>query len=311
MKNILIIGGSYFAGRVLVEELAKEPRFSVHVFNRGRQPLRIAGVTEFTGDREHTEQIRGSIPDYEWEAVIDFCAYTPSHIETMLDNLPGKVKQYIFISTTTVYQKSWSLPIAEEVAKLTGSQPELGAHGDYGYNKVLAENVLIRKCEWSGIPYTILRPAIIYGFYNYAPRESYFFDLLRNHYPIIIPANDLTLFSFIWVVDMARMIMRCIGDEQTYNDAFNLSADELVSYTRLVELLGEITGKSIEPVRLSAAEIDRQGVPLPFPLDQHLIYSGAKIKRLFNFEYTPFKKGLREAFKYFLMTKKQQDSPAA
>ena len=310
MKNILVIGGSYFAGRVCVEELAKRSDLAIHVFNRGRQPLRMAGITELRGDREQAEQIRSVIPPLDWEAVIDFCAYTPAHIDTLLANLPGTVKHYIFISTTSVLQKSSILPAIEAGATLSGPQSELGAYADYGYDKLRAENALRAAAERSGLAYTILRPAIIYGYYNYAPRESYFFDLLCRHQPIVIPENDLALFSFIWVVDMARLISHCIADERTYTQTYNLAAGELVSYSRIVAALGEITGKNLVPVRLSAAEIDRQGIPLPFPLNEHLLYSGTKIQHLFDFVYTPFKNGLREALKYYLMVK-QQRSPAS
>lgn len=311
MKNILVIGGSYFAGRVFVEELSKQPDMAIHVFNRGRQPLGMAGITELIGDRERAEQIRGTIPAREWDAVVDFCAYTLAHIKGMLDNLPGTIRQYIFISTTSVYQKSWRLPIAEDGLLLAGPQLGLGSYAHYGYDKVLAEAMLQQTCESLGIAWTILRPTIIYGYYNYAPRESYFFDLLRNHQPIVIPLHDMALFSFIWVVDMARMIMRCIGDARTCQTAFNLASDELASYSRIVEVLGEITGKKIEPVCLPATEIERQGIPLPFPLEEHLVYSGAKIRQLFEFEYTPFRKGLREALKYYLTVQKQRNSSAA
>lgn len=310
MKNILIIGGSYFAGRVCVEELSKQADLAVYVFNRGRQPLNMPGVAELRGDRENPGQIRAAIPPCEWEAVIDFCAYTPAHVETLLEHLPGTAKQYIFISTTTVLQKNWALPITEDAPTLTGPQSELGDYGDYGYNKLLAEQSLQRICAQQGIAQTILRPAIIYGYYNYAPRESYFFDLLRNRQPVIIPEEDLALFSFIWVVDMAEMIVRCIGDERTYAQIFNLASDELISYARIVQVLEEITGKNIEPIRMPVKEINRQGIPLPFPLSEHLLYSGTKIQRLFDFSYTPLKKGIREALKYYLAVQKQKNPPS-
>lgn len=309
MKNILVIGGSYFAGRVCVEELLKQPDLVIYVFNRGRQTLNIVGVTELKGDREYSDQIRAAIPALEWEAVIDFCAYTPSHVEVLLKSLPGAIRHYIFVSTTTVFKKSWTLPIAEESPMLTGPQSDLGAYGNYGYDKVLAETAAQETCAQSRVTLTILRPAIIYGFYNYAPRESYFFDLLLNRQPIVIPSEDLALYSFIWVVDMARMIIGCIGNKQTHGQAFNLASDELISYSRIVQVLEEITGKAINTIRLPAAEIERQGIPLPFPLNEHLIYSGTKIQRLLGIFYTPFKKGMHDALKYYLILKKQKNFP--
>jgi nucleoside-diphosphate-sugar epimerase len=306
MKNILIIGGSYFAGRVCVEELVKQPGVVVYVFNRGRQPLNLPGVIELRGDREDPEQLRSAIPAREWAAVIDFCAYTPSHVEALLENLPGSVAQYIFISTTTVLKKSHALPATEEGPILTGPQSELGPSGDYGYDKVMAEKRAREICTDTRAALTILRPAIIYGYYNYAPRETYFFNLLRTQSPFVIPIEDLALFSFIWVVDMAHLIIRCIGDERTYAQTFNLASDEFISYLRIIEVLEEITGKSIKPTRMPAEDIDRRGIPLPFPLKEHLLYSGAKIQRLFDFSYTPFKRGIREALKYYLTVQKQK-----
>ena len=306
VKNILIIGGSYFAGRVCVEELVKQPDMVVYVFNRGRQPLNLPGVVELRGDREHPEQLRSAIPPCEWAAVIDFCAYTPFHVETLLKNLRGPVEQYIFISTTTVLRKTHALPATEEGPTLAGPQGELGPNADYGYDKAMAEKRALELCTETGTALTVLRPAIIYGYYNYAPRETYFFNLLCTQSPFVIPVEDLALFSFIWVVDMAHLIIRCIGDERTYAQTFNLASDEFISYLRIVEVLEEITGKSIKPTRMPAEEIDRRRIPLPFPLKEHLLYSGAKIQRLFDFSYTPFRKGIREALKYYLAVQRQR-----
>lgn len=312
MRKVLVIGGSYFAGRVFVEELMKQKDVEIHVFNRGRLRLGFNGVTEHRGDREDAAQIRGAIPEENWDAVVDFCGYNPSHIEKMLANVPGKVKQYLFISTTTVCQNSLDLPLREDAPKLAGPQPELGPMADYGHDKWLAECALRQACDRGGIAYTILRPAMIYGFYNYAPRERYFFDLLRDGKPFVIPQGGPALFSFIWVVDMAQLLIRCIGEEKAYSQDFNLSSDELVSYPRIVEVLEEISGKKIEVIRKSVDDINREQIPLPFPLDEHLIYSGSKLQRLFDFDYTHFKTGMREAFEYYQMVqkKRQESSPS-
>ena len=309
MKKILVIGGSYFAGRVFVEELIKIQDVAVHVFNRGRIQLGISGVTEHRGDREDASQISRAISGEEWDAVIDFCAYTPSHVELLLNSLQGKIRQYILISTTTIYKNSWNLPIREDALTVSGPQPELGPHASYGFDKWRAELVARQTCVRIGIPYTILRPAIIYGFYNYAPREQYFFDLLQQGEAVVIPDGGLSLFSFIWVVDMARMIIRCIGEEKAHNQEFNLASDELVSYPRIVEVLEEIIGKKIHVVRKSIEEINRERTPLPFPMDEHLVYSGAKLQRLLDFDYTPFTVGMRQTFRYYLMVlKKRRES---
>lgn len=307
MRKILVLGGSYFAGRVFIEELMKQDDVEIHVFNRGQVKLGFKGVTEHCGDRNNAAQMRSAIPEENWDAVVDFCAYNPDHINIALANIPGKIGQYLFISTTTVCENSVDLPIQEDAAKLTGPQPELCDMATYGYDKWQAENTLRDACSGKGINYTILRPAIIYGFYNYAPRESYFFDLVRRNAPIVIPDNGLALFSFIWVVDMAKLILCCIGDEKAYNQEFNLSSTELISYPKIVSVLEEISEKKLEVVQKSVEAIDSEQIPLPFSLDEHIVYSGSKLQRLFDFDYTPFVKGMGAAFSYYNMVQDQRE----
>jgi len=306
MKNILIIGGSYFAGRIFVEELLREKKYNVFVYNRGNIPLKKEGVTELVGDRNNADRIKQVIPDKQWDALIDFCAYTPDEIEIVLNSLPGTLKHYIFISTTTVNQNVLDLPIDEDALKLVGPQSELGPYADYGYNKWMTECRLKKLCEEKGVWCTSLRPAIIYGEYNYAPRESYFFDLIRNNETVVLPDNELPLYSFLYVVDLAKIIIKTLCNPEVFGRVFNVSAPELVSYRRMMEVFEEIIGKKITTRRMHMGDINRKKIPLPFPLDTHLIYSGVGIQNLLGFEYTPFVKGMRRTYEYYLLVQKHR-----
>ncbi len=299
LKNILVIGGSYFAGRVFVEELLKTKDYNIFVYNRGNIPLGWEGVTELVGNRDDEDQIRKTIPEKEWHTLIDFCGYTPDHVGKMLRSLPGTLSHYIFISTTSIYENTFDLPIQEEAPKVLKPQPELGPYADYGMNKWLAERKLQEECEAKGMAWTSLRPSIIYGRYNYAPRESYFFDLLRDNKPVIISDNVLALFSFIWVEDVAKIILRCLGNEKVFNEAFNISGKELISYGRLIEILEHISEKKLNTIRMSLDEINKNAVPLPFPPDTHLIYSGKRIQHILKFEYMAFAHGMRKTYEYY------------
>jgi len=298
VKNVLVIGGSYFVGKVFVEELSRIPGYAIYVMNRGNVPLNIEGVTEIKCDRHDTEAMSEAIPSIVWNAVVDFCAYTPEDITTMISTLPSHaIGQYVFISTSSIYEKNNDLPISEEALQVTGPQP--GPHGDYAYNKHLAEEELKIQCKENNIPWTIFRPTFIYGKYNYAPRESYFFDLVEEGKTIILPDNELALFTFLSVWDVARAIIVCIGNKNAYTKAFNLSGEELISYTRFVDVLRIITGKHISVESMSVHQIDALGIPLPFPLDEHLIYSGTLITKEIGFSYTPFVEGMRETYAWF------------
>jgi nucleoside-diphosphate-sugar epimerase len=298
MKDVLVIGGSYFVGRVFVEELSRNPDYSIYVMNRGNVPLNIKGITEIKCDRHDTEAMCEAIPSKEWNAIVDFCAYTPEDIAMMISALPSHaIGQYIFISTSSIYEKTNNLPIGEEAAKLTGPQPV--PHGDYAYNKNLAEEELKSQCTENNIPWTIFRPAFIYGKYNYAPREGYFFDLVEEGKTIILPDNELALFTFVSVWDVARAIIECMGNRNAYTKAFNLSGEELISYSRFVDVLRIITGEHIKVEHRSINQIDAQGIPLPFPLDEHLVYSGTLITKDIGFSYTTFIEGMSATYAWY------------
>jgi 2'-hydroxyisoflavone reductase len=304
MKTVLVIGGSYFVGRVFVEALAANPDCRVVVVNRGNLPLALEGVEEIVCDRNHTAQLREAIPSLTWDAVVDFCGYTPKDVQNVVLALPrGSVGHYIFISTTSVYAPTLSLPIRENGTKLSGPQPELGPAAGYGFQKWLAEQTLSAHARQLGFPSTCLRPSIIYGAYNYAPRERYFFDLIDQNQIVILPDNALALFQFVSVWDVAEIIRLAMGNPETFGKAFNLSAEELISYPRLVEVLEAITERPIPTRTMPVSEIDAKRIALPFPLDSHLIYSGDRVRQTLGFHYTSFTAGMQKTYSWYQQTR--------
>jgi 2'-hydroxyisoflavone reductase len=296
-KHLLVIGGSYFAGRVFVESLSKIDRYEICVFNRGNLPIGIKGVEQIKGDREIPADITRSIPERHWDVVVDFCAYTPQHINTLFDSIPGSIGHYIVISTTSVYAPTPKVPIPEQAPKVTDPQPELGEFAEYGYQKWMAERALEKQCRKKNIPYTILRPSIIYGRYNYAPRESFFFDHVIANKPLVIPENPYIYYSFVWVEDMAEIIMVCLENEKVMGQAYNIASEEMISYRTMADIIEEVCGRKIERMALSTEEIIRRRIPMPFPPDDHLLYDGTKLYKVIGYEHTPFILGMAKTWK--------------
>jgi 2'-hydroxyisoflavone reductase len=304
-KNILVIGGSYFIGRTFVECMAKSCTDKIFLVNRGNCPLQMEGITEIRADRHNEKEIGSVLQKHSWDGIIDFCGYGPEDINRLVPFFPrSKIAQYIFISSAAVYKLNQELPVKENGAKLSGPQPHLGPASDYGFHKYLSESALISGCRNSGIPYTILRPTIVYGPYNYAPREQYFFDQILNGQSIAIPEPDLPLFQFVYVNDIARITAACLGNKDTYSKEYNLSAPELISYGRLVDLLSRIIGRIAKKNPMTVEQINQKRIPLPFPLDCHFIFDGSRISRDLQFEYTGLLKGMQQTFEWYHGCKK-------
>ncbi len=298
MNPVLIIGGSYFCGRVLVEELLAAKKYQVFVYNRGNVPLKMNGVVELIGDRRNSQQIQDVIPAKQWHAVVDFCAYDPADIKNLLRFLPGEIGHYILISTTSVYVPSQKLSIQEDFPKLIGPQPELGDFSDYGFNKWLTECALTAECTLQNIPYTILRPAIVYGPYNYAPREFMLFEAMDRNEIIVLPEDDPSCYSFIYVVDLARIILACMQKKQVINLPFNVCAEEFITYGHLSHELEKLSQNPVHFIRKDITAIYREEIPMPFPPGQNLAYCGDALQKILDFNFTPFSQGLRDTYAY-------------
>ena len=297
MKNVLVVGGSLFAGKVFVEKLLNSDKYIPYVMNRGTKRLNLDGVKEIVCDRHDKGTMARVVPSLDWHAVVDFCAYQPGDITTLLAHLPGLIRQYIFISTTTVHQNSLGLPMGEDSPMLSAPLPEPG--GEYAYNKLLLESELKSSCEEKGIAHVSLRPAFIYGKYNYAPRESYFFNLIAKQETIILPRPPQALFSMVSVWDVAETCAACLGNEKVFNNAYTVCADELVSYDRILEVLEAITSKKLHVIRQPVHLINTAGIPLPFPLEEHLVYSGALLRDILDYRYMSFLEGMAKTYDWY------------
>lgn len=296
-KNILIIGGSYFIGRVCALMLLNDKTYSVSILNRGNNPLKKDGIKEYKSDRHDLKALKSTIPDIAYDAVIDFCAYSPKDIDSLINNIPGQIKQYIYISSCTVYETSFDYPKYEFSPKI--SRMGLGPAGEYAYNKLLLEKEAENICVKKKIPYTILRPAFVYGPYNYAPRESFFFKLILSKGIVPIPQNLLTLFQLVYVEDIGRIIQGCIGNKKVYNNSYNLSSPELLSYDKLLMIFNSFSDSPIKTQPYSSDTILKEHIPLPFPIEQHELFSGKLIADTLKLEYTTIDKGMKESYNFY------------
>lgn len=295
--KLLVIGGSYFYGRVFVMEAAKE--HEITVWNRGTYSMKEFGVRQIKADRH--ERTAVCIEDYD--AVVDFCAYTPGDVRTTIENITGKIGQYILISTVDVYERDPSATKTEETPfekrNLTGEA------GDYIAGKVALEEEISRVCAAGEIPYTVLRPAILYGPYNYAPRESVYIQMLLTNHALPQFTDADGRFQFVYVKDAAHAILKSLGNERAFGQAYNICQDQVFTYDAFFETLRAVAQpedlQGLTEVPLTVAQAVAQGVPVPFPAtaaETHLCDNG-KGKRELSLEYTDFEEGMRRTYKAF------------
>ena len=108
MKALFIGGTGNISSSV--SQLAIEKGIDLYHLNRGNRPS-IAGVKEFIADSRNLEQIRKALANHNWDVVVNWIVFAPEDVSRDFELFNGKVGQYIFISSASVYQKPLLNPV--------------------------------------------------------------------------------------------------------------------------------------------------------------------------------------------------------
>ena len=292
--KLLIIGGSYFFGRVFVMESAEH---EITVVNRGTYSMAEYGVKQITGDRHDTLLWEGIKEDYD--VLVDFCAYGQGDIRCVLDHLKGHIGQYILISTVDVYERGLGGYKTEDTPFERRRLPSEA--GDYIAGKVALEQEVKEVCQEKGIAWTVLRPAILYGPYNYAPRESFFIRMMVQNKVLPIITQAQGQFQFVYVKDATQAVKTCLLNPKTYGQAYNLCGEEILNYELFGKELEKQAQQGVRVLFMTPKEAQQQGIMLPFPLlaeESHLC-SNIKSKQQLGICYLPFAEGMERTYRAF------------
>ena len=157
--RILIIGGTIFVGRHLIVELLEQGH-EVTVFHRGKTNNGLfPEAREVLGDREGG---LGVFADEEFDWVVDTCGYVPRVVAESARFFKERAKNYLFVSTVSVYPTSGKAGIDETgtVAVIEDPDTEVVDGRTYGALKALCEQQVL---EAFGDRALIPRPGILMG----------------------------------------------------------------------------------------------------------------------------------------------------
>ncbi|MBQ2639317.1 MAG: NAD-dependent epimerase/dehydratase family protein [Bacilli bacterium] len=294
--KILVIGGSYFLGRVFT--MVASSKYELTLLNRGTYSMKEFGVNEIKGDRHDKDILKKIEGDYD--CIVDFCAYKKDDIKTILDNTSNNIKRYIFVSTCDVYDRETRV-LKNEHYKLnynTDNYPkEIKKYID---GKVELENELIENSLKKNINYTSVRPGMIYGPYNYSERESYYIKNIVQNKKVIYPDDPYNYFQLVYVKDVADAILELCKSCDNKN-AYNLISNESMNYKKLAKIFRKVSDIDYKEVFMNKEDIIKNNIELPFSysLEESQFYDGSLFEDDFDFEYTPHEEGLQKTYTAF------------
>jgi len=239
--KVLVMGGTQFNGLALVRELVHAGH-DVTILNRGKSPGAVpAGVRRLVADRSDAAALRAALGSEEWDCVQDVTAYRPDDVAFMLEQLRGRVGHYVFISSTVIYAPSDLLPIHED-APVDRSPRQ----NEYGRNKILCEDLLVRAHREHGFPATTVALSMVFGPHNILPdREQRMFVRLQQGRPILIPGDGTTLAQVGFVSDQARALRLLMGNARCFGRRYNLTGADYFTAEGYVDVFARVVG--VEP----------------------------------------------------------------
>lgn len=215
--KLLILGGTRFVGRALVEE-AQARGYAITLFNRGQtNPALYPEVEQLKGDRDGgLDALKGR----RWDAVIDTCGYVPRLVKDSADLLADAVDHYTFISSISVYADFSEVGITEAspLATMADETVETVDGETYGPLKVLCEKAIDTAMNGRSLH---IRAGLIVGPYDQTDRFSYWPYRVAQGGEVLAPGKPDSLVQFIDVRDLAAWTL--LATEQKITGPFNVT----------------------------------------------------------------------------------------
>jgi len=262
MTAILVTGGAGFIGSHLEERLLTSG-FSVRVLdnlstgkrdNLPRHPS-LEFIEGDIRDQAVVEKAVGGV-----EAIVHLAAV--ASVQASVDDPQGThasnfdgtlnllesahrlgVKRFLYASSAAVYGDKTRSPVSEEVA--------LDPLTPYAADKLAGEYYLGFYYRKFGLQTTAFRFFNIYG-----PRQdpsspysgviSIFVDRLRSRTPVTIFGDGLQTRDFVYVSDLADLLVRAINVPATFGKVMNIGRGVECSLLELLDSLEQLSGLKIE-----------------------------------------------------------------
>jgi nucleoside-diphosphate-sugar epimerase len=294
--KVLFIGGSGIISSAS-SQLAVERGIDLYVLNRGETSVRPLPpeATVLRADVHDRESVRAALGDQEFDAVVDWVAFTPEHVRSDIDLFRGRTGQYVFISSASAYQTPPArLPVTE-------STPLRNPYWQYSRDKIACESLLTEAYREENFPATIIRPSHTYD------KTSIPFDgkwtalaRMRAGKEVVVHGDGTSLWTLTHHADFAQGFVPLLAHPRTVGDVFHITSDDVLTWDQIAHSLAAALGVTPHIVHVPsdaiAAADPQWGAGLLGDKAHSLTFDNSKLRSVVpGFCATiPFEQGARE-----------------
>lgn len=271
MKTLLLGGNRFVGVEMAWQLLAGGHELTVLALDSPPADLR-PHIRWLCANRDDTAALSTLFAKEHFDCVVDNIAYVPEHMRPTLTALEGRIGRYLLTGTTDVYPHNHPRTWREDEVEIRDYDlATLSGPAHYNYGKRSCQALL----ESSGIPWTVLRPCVVTGprdnrtgapkgrglhWFESGSRSHFWVSRVRDGGPLLLAANDETVFNLVWVGDVARAVAHLLSRNETIGQAYNVVGDEIWTNERLVKALAQAAGVVPEIVHVPTDEIEAAGL---------------------------------------------------
>jgi len=305
--KILFIGGTGTISAAISKLLISQGH-DLYLLNRGRRNETLpAGAHCLTADVNDEAKVAGLIRDLSFDCVADFIAYIPEHLQRDYRLFKNKTKQFIFISSSSAYQK----PLSDY--RITEATPLANPYWLYSRDKIACEDYLMKLYREEGFPITIVRPSHTYderkvplGVHGNVGSWSVVKRIL-NGKPVIIHGDGTSLWTMTHNSDFAKGFVGLIGNIHAQGEAVHITSDETLTWNQIYQCIASALNKPLKAVHVSSeflaatGDFDFYGGLLGDKANS-VVFDNSKLKRLVPgfVAGKRFDEGIKETVNYIL-----------
>ncbi len=300
--KVLFIGGT---GNISTScsFLTLKKGIDLYHLNRGVTKEEIPGVISIKADIHNKAETLKAIKGHNFDVVVDWIAFTQDDVKRDYEIFKGKIKQFIFISSASVYQKPLSYP------RITESTPLANPVWKYSQNKIACEDYLVQKYREEGFPITIVRPSHTYR--NIFPvsigdsRRYWLINRIKNKKKIVVHGDGTSLWALTHSEDFAKGFVGLLGNIHTIGHAFHITSDELLTWNQIYEIIADVVGIKANIIHIPSDFImkydSETGAGLWGDKAYCVIFDNTKTKTFVpEFKATiPYTEGIKKVFCWF------------
>ena len=222
--RLLLLGGSWFLGRLLVEDFARRG-FEVTVFNNRRSAVsESSGIRQICGDRHREDDLQTLARSGPWDVVLDVSGKVPAVVRRSVRALSEVAERYVSVSTVQVYRDWPHAPVDEDSPLWPGDpgyDPGTRAWDQDAYGPLKVGCELACRETFGDERLLIVRLHEMVGQYEYVGPLRSWLERMRRGGPVLVPAPDRAI-QPIDVRDVAGFLAEQV--QRGAHGVFNLAA---------------------------------------------------------------------------------------